>query len=322
MIKFWRSYWFSPAPYFDLAVVRVVAVTVQLFITLIYFDWLDDLALRAALPDSFYQPLPVLNILNLPFGWGYRPSIEALTAIHYITTVAGFLSLVGLLTNVSLIVFAAGSVYLQAFLYSFIDFHHPPQVMMIALSALALSPCGKVLSLDWFLARWRSAGGFDRRTAVTELIERKSEFAGWPIRLLQWFFVLMYLSAVVSKLFKGGLDWANGYTLQYYLVQDGLRWASPLALWLSDQHVLVWIMQCGVLIFQVTFALAVIFPKLRWIYVPAGLGLHLGIFLTLKAPFFQWIGLYAVFIPWSEALRMARERLAERRRPVSANAPL
>jgi hypothetical protein len=44
--------------------------------------------------------------------------------------------------------------------------------------------------------------------------------------------------------------------------------------------------------------------RLRWIYVPAGLCMHIGIYLTLTAPFFQWIALYAVFIPWSEALRL------------------
>jgi hypothetical protein len=57
------------------------------------------------------------------------------------------------------------------------------------------------------------------------------------------------------------------------------------------------------LLFQATFSLAVIFPKLRWIYVPIGLCLHVGIFLTLSAPFFSWIALYAVFIPWSEGVR-------------------
>ena len=101
-----------------------------------------------------------------------------------------------------------------------------------------------------------------------------------------------------------GLDWANGFTLQYYLARDGLRWDSPLAYWLSQHHVLILLAQYGVLLFQATFALAVIFPKLRWIYVPAGLCLHIGIYVTLTAPFFQWIALYAVFIPWAEALRL------------------
>ena len=173
--------------------------------------------------------------------------------------------------------------------------------MMIALAVLAISPSGRMLSLDAWLRRRRT--GED----VTPL-EQTSSFAGWPLKLIQWFFVLMYASAVWSKLSASGLDWANGYTLQYFLARDGLRWDSPLAVWLSQHHILILLSQYGVLLFQATFALAVIFPKLRWIYVPAGLCLHIGIYLTLTAPFFQWIALYAVFIPWSEALQRLRAR--------------
>jgi hypothetical protein len=72
---------------------------------------------------------------------------------------------------------------------------------------------------------------------------------------------------------------------------------------------LVLVSQWGVLLFQATFALPVIFPRLRWIYVPAGLALHIGILLTLKAPFYQWIALYAIFIPWSDVFAMVDRRV-------------
>ena len=162
------------------------------------------------------------------------------------------------------------------------------------------------------MARRRRTGDDDGR-----LLAQTSEFAGWPIKLIQWFFVLMYASAVWSKLSASGLDWANGFTLQYYLARDGLRWDSPLGYWLSQYHILILLAQYGVLLFQATFALAVIFPKLRWIYVPAGLCLHIGIYLTLKAPFFQWIALYAVFIPWAEALQLLRARLRPHGQPAA-----
>ncbi|MGH6920373.1 MAG: hypothetical protein ACREJ0_22030, partial [Geminicoccaceae bacterium] len=63
---------------------------------------------------------------------------------------------------------------------------------------------------------------------------------------------------------------------------------------------------------------AVIFPKLRWFYVPGGLFLHIFIFLTMRAPFFQWIALYAVFIPWSEVLQLLRTRLRTQSGDLSA----
>jgi hypothetical protein len=39
----------------------------------------------------------------------------------------------------------------------------------------------------------------------------------------------MYMSAFVSKMVEPGTEWMNGYTLQYILITDGMRWDSPLA---------------------------------------------------------------------------------------------
>jgi hypothetical protein len=311
-MRLWQRYWFAPAPYLDLAVIRIIAVAMQLFLMFLYGDTLVTLRERAALPSEYWDPPILLNLINLPFGWGFRPSSEVLSLLYSAGIVAGLFALVGCLTNVALIVFAATSIYLQAFLYSFGDYHHPEAVMMVALGALALSPSGRALSVDaWFGRRRARRGG--------ELLTETSEFAGWPIKLIQWFFVLMYISAVWSKLSASGLDWANGFTLQFYLARDGLRWDSLFGYWLSHYHTMILMGQYGVLLFQATFVLPVIFPKLRWIYVPAGLLLHIGIYLTLKAPFFQWIALYAVFIPWTDAIRLLRSRW--RPLPVSARRP-
>ena len=89
-----------------------------------------------------------------------------------------------------------------------------------------------------------------------------------------------------------------------------------LAIWLSHYHILIMLAQIGVVLFQATFVLCVIFPTLRWIYVPAGLFMHTMIYFPLGAPFFAWIALYAVFIPWSAAAR----RLGPRGAPGAAAA--
>lgn len=308
----WHDYWFSPWPCLDLAVTRIVMVGTQLFWITVFTDMHQLLVKRAALDDGLWQPLPIMNLLNLPFGWGLRPGVEVIEIMFAVSLLAGVFSLIGLLTNASLVVFAATSVYLQAFAYSFGDFHHPEAVMMVALSVLALSPCGRVLSVDgWLRARKRPGPAPDVATVT-------SDFAVWPLRLLQWFFAFMYISAVFNKLSFAGIEWANGYTLQYVLARDGLRWGSDLGVWLSQFHTLVLVGQIGVLVFQATFVLAVIFPILRWVYVPAGLAFHTLIYLTLAAPFFSWIALYVVFIPWASALQHLR---AWRSQPSSAQAP-
>ena len=108
-------------------------------------------------------------------------------------------------------------------------------------------------------------------------LQADSRLAGWPLKLLQWQFVLIYMSAVLSKMiFNGGLEWLNGFTLQHHLIQQGLRNGLPLSMWIVQHHDLVWLMSITVVLFQATFALAVLVPKLLWIYVPLGLAFHIG----------------------------------------------
>lgn len=69
--------------------------------------------------------------------------------------------------------------------------------------------------------------------------------------------------------------------------------------------------------FQLTFVLAVIFPMLRWIYVPMRLSMHFGILFTLNAPFIQWIVLYVVFIPWHAMFRRWFQKAASTQKVYS-----
>lgn len=297
LVRAWLDYWFRDAPLLNLAVCRIVIVATQLKIL-----FSSSYASAAALPAAMYDPLPVLHLMLAPVGWDYRPSLAVIEAIHNLTLGAGVLALVGLLTNVGLVLFAAGNVFLQAYQYSFGNFHHPEAPIMIALMILALSPAGGALSIDDLRKRIRSNA---RRLQFepARLLERTSPYAGWPLRLIQWILALIYLSAAYAKLRDGGLDWANGYTLRYYLVQDGLRWGSDLALWFGSQHLMAQILSWLTLLVEGTFFLAVLFPPLAWFYLPAAAGLHLGIELTLRAPFLPWVALYSAFIPWSRAAR-------------------
>lgn len=302
-MQWWNRYWFRPRPYVDLAMVRIIAVATQLFIMLTFYassgsSLLAHLEALARLPDELYLPITALRVFLLPFGWDARPPIELLTIVYFATVVTGLLALIGLFTRPSLLAFAAGNIFLIAYTYSYGDFHHPEAPLFIALAVLAFGPSGHALSVDAVLRRQRG------RSSASE-----DAIAGWPIRLIQWMFVLIYLSAVLSKIvFEGGLEWLNGFTLQYYMINDSLRKETFLGLWLSQHHLLVMISQYIVVIFQTTFVLAVIFPKLRWIYVPLGLGFHVGNIVFLNAVFLEWIALYSVFIPWRRVFDLVLKR--------------
>ena len=209
------------------------------------------------------------------------------------------MAMLGLLTNVALFVAGLTFLYVTLYKYAFRDFHHPEPVLIIAFLAMALSPSGRVLSIDSLIR--------NRGKAVDPLSVRSS-FAGWPLKLVRWLFVFFYLSAVYSKLTHAGLDWANGYTLQWYLARAGSADGYSLGVWLAHHHVLVRLGQIGVLLFQASFVVCVIFPRARWVYVPAGLFLHTLIYFTLGAPFFSSISLSTVFVPWSAAVARLRAR--------------
>ena len=298
LLNAWRRYWFAESPLLDLAIIRVIVVTLQLWLLLPVEPYVSELAELAALPPELYDPLPLLHVLVAPVDWHFRPSFVLLMSVYAATLVSGVFALVGLFTRGSLGLFALGSLFLQAHAYSYGDHHHPEAPIMIALIVLAMSPAGGVLSVDDLRARMRE--NVDRmRLRGAELLRRRSRFARWPLRTMQWIFGLIYLSAAFYKLDVGGTAWLNGFTMQYKFVQDGLRWGSDLSLWFANQHALAEVFSWVTILFEATFFLVAIFPMLGWIYLPTGAAMHTGIMLTLRAPFMPWVALYAVFVPWA-----------------------
>ena len=313
----WNGYWFRPGPLLDLGALRIIAVGTQ--VGLMLFDpryGAESLAFAARIPDSYYHALPLLGAILSLFG-GHPPSLGFMQALHVGVTLVGVMALVGFLTNASLALFAAGCLFIQLWASSHGDIHHPEAVMMVALCVLAASKAGRALSVDaWLSRRAGKAPGDGTEDGL-------SAEARWPILLLQWFFVLMYASAAYAKVRYGQGEWANGFTLQYYLAQDGLRWGSAIGVWLSQFHLFILLTQWGILLFQATFFLSMAYPPLKWAYVPAGMAMHVGIYILLRAPFLQWAMLYAIFIPWSRAFAMLRTRpggLAARQR-LAAGGP-
>jgi hypothetical protein len=301
----WRRYWFAPAPLIDLAICRIILVAVQVLMP-VYRDHDEILRTLSDYPDSSFHPLLILRLLTLPFGGDYRPSPELVETVSRITLGAGLLALVGFKTNLSLIVFAIGTTFEHAFIISFGELHHTDSILIIAISILAISPCGAVASLDDVRNRraHADAAGYFESLLVRE---EHSTFARWPLLLIQWILGLVYLSACYHKLSTAGLDWTNGFTLQYYVLQDAARWNIDFGMWFGRFHTILWFAQWVTLLFEGTFLLAVLFPRLAWFYLPVGLGLHLGIYLLMGADFFEWMACYVVFIPWAGAIRLLRQ---------------
>jgi hypothetical protein len=297
LLSFWTTYWFPKSSVAYLAVYRIAAVGIQLFL-LIRNDTFYTTTIRrlTSVPDSDYDPIVVIRLMHFLLGADFRPSADILMAVYVVTFVAGLLAFIGLRTNLSLFVFALGNLYMTGYWYSLLPIHHPEALMTIALFSLALSPSGKALSLD---ALWRrhqiSFKGI--RDEISNAIHETSSFARWPLLLMMWLLSVMYLDAALSKLGRGGIEWLNGYTLQYVLLEDGLAKNSELGVLLGQQHTLALWLSWITMIFEGTFFTTLIFPVLALIYIPLGIGLHAGMCVTGIACFWQYLALYLVFLP-------------------------
>ncbi|MGH7621038.1 MAG: DCC1-like thiol-disulfide oxidoreductase family protein, partial [Gemmatimonadaceae bacterium] len=297
-------HWFAPAPLRDLAYLRTALV----FVLLAGSMWPGKLELqltRARLPAEWYVPLPALKLLMLPFGWGARPGPLLITGMWILCGAAGLFALVGARTRISLALFAFANTFLVVHLLSYGTLQHPQAPATILLWVLLLTPCGAELSVDALRARVAETASRERfapRDAIAT-----SPDARWPLRLAQWLLVLVYLSAGVSKLVVGKGAWLNGYTMEYYFLVDGIGHSLPLSLAIAHLRWFGIASAVVTLAFELTFAAGVLWPRTFPVYAAVGTGLHTGIFLLMRAPFFQFVALYAA---WADPLRDARRRIA------------
>ena len=300
-------YWFEPARVRDLAYVRIAIVFV-LVADALWPGTLGHQLRLASLPDEWFAPIPALKVLLLPLGWGVRPGALMIVVAWIVCGVAGFAALIGAYTRWSLAIFATACTLLLAHFYSYGTMRHPQAAATIVLWMLILTPSGAALSVD--AMRERTAESRRRERFEAMQTEPMSRDARWPLRVVQWLLVFVYLSAAFSKLKLGKGAWLNGYTMSYYLMVDGIGHSIPMSLSLAHVHWAGVAAASLALAFELTFVACVLFPRAAPTYLAVGGALHTGIWLLMRAPFFQFVALYAAF---AEPIREQRRRWTARR---------
>ena len=270
----WTSYWFTPAPLLDLGINRAILAAILLFLT--GLTRYREIALRH--PDHWS---PVDAIAFLGFA---QPDLETMKVLGWCTAVLLVLVGVGLCTRVALLLLLPLIFVEEAMLYSFGKISHGTIPLLYALLFLLLSPCNQRFSLDGL---WQRRGG-DIPPPVM------SSFARWPIDLLYVVLSGFYFSAAVSKLLTSGIRWADGNTLQYYLLYK----AEPLGLALAQYPWLCMAGSVAVLCWQLTYPLGM-FRRLRPFYLLGGVFFHLSTGFLMGVWFWPVAILCVLFIPWT-----------------------
>lgn len=302
-LRRWFSFWFTPAPLLDLAIARIVLALIVLELngTMRFLP-------VGLVPPELWKPLPWIEAL----GFTERPSVPELVVYGRLTKIAAIAAGLGLCTNVSLAVLFVLQLVQEGFLNCFGKMNHATIPLLYAILCFALAPSGRAISLDALLRRARHR----RRGGPAPVVgERWSPYARWPFELIFLELALYYFLAGTAKIWASGPAWADGYTLQYYLLEK----ATPAGLWLAEHPLLCAVLSAGVLVFELSWPFGVVWRRLRpWLFA-AGLAFHVGTIVFLRISFWPvWI-LYALFVPWSSLAARVRA-LAGILRPQVADA--
>jgi len=281
-LALWNRYWFPLASPVNLAGARIVSVAAQLFW---FFPSLRYHISLATKNTQFSDPQPMIRLIDalLPREAVFSPG--PLTAIYWITVIAGGLALIGLFTRISLFLLALGVWFFVSHGYSYADVHHPQALFAIFLMLLPFSPVGERLSVDALLRR-RSG----------RPVEEATDMAMWPLKLLHVLLALTYFSTGITKLISGGFAWMNGYTLQRYIFSDAISSNLPLGIWLSQHYTLCVILSVLTILFEVFYFVSILVPRVAPLIFLGAIFFHIGLYVTSGHPFFPHMVMNAVLL--------------------------
>lgn len=234
---------------------------------LLYYtwDWIFDLQQLSAL-QGFYKPVFLFKLLHLPLlsGW--------LFTIVYGVFIISVLGVIILRYPGFSWVVAILFIIMQGYYFSFEKVDHGYATLTYA-----------TLLMPFF---------------ITELSQqtRKQNIQTWSLPVIQTAIAGAYLLAGLEKIFTGGFSWATAHTFRTYLSQH----PTPLGEQVAESELLCTLLPVGALLFQLGFILMLFFPRLRYIFIPAGILFHVGTVLlfNIGAYFSPWIFVYIFYINW------------------------
>ncbi len=167
---------------------------------------------------------------------------------------------------------------------------------------LATSPCGDALSIDALLASGRNRG-----SVATE----KSAVYALPLRFVMLLLGMLYFFAGVWKFVIGGIGWATGDTMRNILYAQWFRldWVPQFRI--DNYPFLYHSAGVGVVVFELAFIFAILFPKHRKYAAIAGLLFHTSVYLFAHINFWTLALCYIIFIdfePLYKKLNLARRQ--------------
>ncbi len=209
---------------------------------------------------------------------------------------------IGALTSLTTKSSAVLFLFYEGLLRSFTHFNHDEMPAVYILFVLALSPCGDAISFD----SWR---GKTRPRAAAIIY-------GYPILLMRILVAWSYFSSALIKLRVAGPSYFSPDNLPALAIIHSLDNLHDthfrLGFWLVEVREYTPILLAMVLLWELSFPLAIFFRRARMIILPLGILFHLGTALFMNIFFPYHLAMYLVFVDWGK-LRRRIEAFRQRR---------
>ena len=234
---------------------------------------------------ELYRPISFMTLLErMPA----RPVIAAWLAVGI---VAAALAIAGRYSRTALAIALLAALALNGMYTTQGKVMHNDVLLVLCLVAIVFARHGDAWSLD---ARRRRRRG-------EAAVPAASPAYGWPVRAAMLAIALGYLIAGLHKVAgSGGLGWASSDNMRWLLyVASDDQAGNVAALWIAERPWAAHTGAYGLLATECLFFTVLLAPWLRWVFIPAVIGLHGGTWITLQLDYSAWpLCVIVVFVRW------------------------
>ena len=251
-----------------------------------------------------WRPVGIFKLLELPLA--SAPVLGWLSHVFWGSLLCAAL---GLAYRVSAFTAAVTGLYVLGVGNNFGKVSHGTNLFVLALFVFAMARAADKLSLDQLIVRlWRSRGTSSDSSPKAALAEPpKSGEYYWPLRFVLLLVVVMYCSAGISKLRVSGWSWALSDNFERLLLRHHFT-HSPPTTWgveIASHGHLTQGLALSALLIELLCPLALFSKWAFRFFVPALLGLQIGIYLLIGVAFRPMLPLFLCLAPWGKLWAIA-----------------
>jgi len=261
----------------------------------------------AGQPAALFRPISFLRLLDA------MPPPGLVAVMQVLAVAAAVLAAVGVAARVTLPLAWVAAVPLIAMTSSLGKTAHNDVLLLLCLVPLLPAPTAEAWSPA---ARRRPTPGRWPAPAPS------SRRYGWPVRTVLVVVAGAYFFSGLAKLLHAGPAWVASGNLRWalYASSDAQPHPNPAALLVADRPWLAHLLAAATLLVELGFPLVLWRPRLAWLFVPAAVAFHAGIWMAMRLDYWPMAAtVLVVMVDWPAlADRLARRGAGG---PAVAGAP-